>query len=111
MLMMNKINMKSVLLTLFFGVGINSAINASTSSTLPMDLMYNNKPINPLCFDQEESPDKTLSLTNNCGLAPIVEVGQSKDLLNKGYIGFEYKVNDNSDAASSYSYYKVIGDF
>jgi hypothetical protein len=107
--MMNKINSKSLLSILLFG--FNISINASSAPTIPADLIFNNKPINPLCFDQEESLDKTLSLTNNCELAPIEVVGQSKDLLDKGYVGFEYKVKDITDAASSYSYYKVIGDF
>lgn len=95
---------------IFLGLSINSAYAAS-SSNIPADLMYENKPINPLCFEQVDSTDKTVSLSNNCGLEPIVEVDQSKDLINKGYVGFDYKEKDSSDSATSYSYYKVIGDF
>lgn len=109
--MMDKININSQLATFLLGFIISTTISASSSPTIPADLMYDNKPINPLCFDQEDSPDKTISLTNNCDLAPIDVLGQSKDLLNKGYVGFEYKVKDNTEAASSFSYYKVIGDF
>ncbi|MBL7479129.1 hypothetical protein [Legionella bononiensis] len=108
---MNKLTTTLLLPIFIFEFSISSIINASAAPKIPADLMYNNKPINPLCFDQEESSNKTLSLTNNCDLAPIEVVGQSKELLNKGYVGFEYKLKDDSDTTSSYSYYKVIGYF
>ena len=111
MIMMNKTNKESLLLILSIGFCFAPIMNASTSTHIPTDLMYNNEPISPLCLDQEESPDKTLSLVNNCGTAPVVEQEQSKELLNKGFIGFEYKTKDNLDAANSYSYYKIIGSF
>ncbi|KTD32263.1 hypothetical protein Lmor_2201 [Legionella moravica] len=106
---MNKSSITLLLFSVCLGLSINTVIYASSSSTLPADLLYNNKPINPLCFDQGELSNKTLSLTDNCELEPINVLGQSKELLNEGYYGFEYKLKDDSGFASSYSYYKVIG--
>ncbi len=108
MTIMDKIS-TNLLVSILLGFSVTAY--SSPAPIIPEALMYDNKPINPLCLNQEETTDKITSLAKDCDLASIVVTGQSQDLLNKGFYGFDYKVKDDLNTTSSYSYYKIIGNY
>lgn len=78
-------------------------------ATVPVDLMYNSKPIDALCFFDRENDSKSISL-KNCGFAKekYVVKGQNNHLIAKGYIGYNWQNSDAQNAAEGYSYYKIF---
>lgn len=78
-----------------------ATINAAT----PDDLMFNNKPIDALCFS---NPEGNRIQLNQCGLAKekYVMKGANSALIRKGYIGYDWQSPE--DSAEGYSYYKFF---
>ena len=79
---------------------------------LPAQLMYQGKPIDPLCLFNLESTKAVVDL-RRCGLdskAGYVISGKNKQLISQGFMGYDYggKINDSANL-SGYSYYKSLG--
>lgn len=93
--------------------------SACVSETLPNNfpeaLTYHDKPIDPLCFTENE-PSNNQSL-DKCGAqfsSELEIIDKDQKLIDSGYIGYEYNWSDKTDPAiqsRGYSYYKVIGYF
>lgn len=78
----------------------------NNSNNIPEDLMVRNKPIDPLCFNLEGNSN--LIHLQNCGIKKqkYKIVQRDKDLIKKGYIGFDWKEGSGDDASQGSSYYK-----
>ena len=81
----------------------------SSAQTLPNHfpkaLIFQNQPINPLCFYLSETSSQ-VSL-NDCtkrAQANIKVTGHNEHLSEQGFVGFDY-------AGHGYSYYKIVGSF
>lgn len=80
----------------------------SGSRSLPSSLLYNNTPIDALCFTGSEHDS-----LKNCGIAfekDMEKKGQNKTLEKQGFIGYEYHFK-NAGFTTGYSYYRPIGHF
>lgn len=83
------------------------------SATLPTDLMYEGKPIDPLCIYEANANNGIASL-NECGISAEKQrriTGQNSELINSGYVGFDYdwSVSQFSEPSHGTSYYKSFG--
>jgi hypothetical protein len=85
---------------------------ATPQNTLPAQLMYLGKAIDPLCLFDLESAKSVVDLSH-CGLNLKTQykiLGKNNTLMSKGFIGYDYglKTNDSTHL-SGYSYYKSLG--
>ncbi len=80
---------------------------AKINAVVPADLMFDNKPIDPLCFFNLEG--KTIDL-KKCGLEKekYVIKRRNSQLMAKGYIGYNWQDPQFPDSAEGYSYYKFF---
>lgn len=83
-------------------------VTDKTSEKVPADLIYLGKPIDSLCFYNEERT--TLINLNDCGIKKekYMATGQDNDLIKNGYIGFNWKDTNASFSLKGYSYYKFF---
>jgi len=86
---------------------IAMALTPAAMASVPAELMYLNKPVDPLCFFDMESDSDQIVL-KKCGIAKekVQIKGQNADLLKKGFIGFNWQSTDTSYASQGSSYYK-----
>lgn len=81
---------------------------------MPSDLLYQGKPIDPLCLYEMENHTTAIDL-KKCGIQAVAKrkvTGTDKELIKNGFIGFDYLWGDESDFQSNaYSYYKVLGQY
>lgn len=83
---------------------------AAMPADFPQELMYQQKPIDPMCFEEVEGATHT-ALLEECGVSAEKGrhmSGYTDNLLRQGYTGYDYKEKDTGPVAG-YSYYKVIG--
>lgn len=75
----------------------------------PADLMFHNKPIDPLCFNITEGNATTVDL-NNCGITKqkYVSKGSNETLIQQGYIGYNWQDPSFQEAPQGFSYYKIF---
>jgi hypothetical protein len=80
-----------------------------SAKKFPTDLQYNNKPIDALCFNQQESSDVTIKL-DQCGLEheKLVKRGTNSYLTKKGFVGYDWKDAKASYPSGGYSYYQAF---
>ncbi|MDI1352931.1 MAG: hypothetical protein PSV35_09250 [bacterium] len=80
--------------------------NSWAQASLPPDLLFNNKPIDSLCFANNENDTNLINL-NNCGLSKekYKLIGQDKNLINKGYIGYNWQNPEFSSGGEGSTYY------
>lgn len=87
---------------------------AAVPDNFPSALLYQDQPIDPLCFYQPESNQSTVYL-DKCGLKimPNQKISNhNAKLIKEGYVGADYVSEDakgNTTYSAGYSYYKVIG--
>jgi hypothetical protein len=80
----------------------------STVPSLPVDLMENGQPIDPLCFESV-SADEWVDV-NVCGQDKITKIqAPQMDAWAQGKIGYSYRYKEDSSDAVSYSYYQYVG--
>ncbi|MEO8401740.1 MAG: hypothetical protein ABI597_08080 [Gammaproteobacteria bacterium] len=102
--------MKKLITSLFIFLGLLGLNFADTlPQHFPNDLIYQGKPIDPLCFYEMDSNYGVISLAK-CGIKS--RSGRSKTstdaaLLSKGFVGFNFSCYVNR----CHSYYKVIGSW
>lgn len=85
---------------------------AKTAEKVPSELMYNGKPIDPICLFEIENAKAKVDLSK-CGLnlkKGYQVADQNKKLIAEGFVGYNYtwKLNNAMDMGG-YSYYKVLG--
>jgi hypothetical protein len=81
-------------------------LHSSAFASIPLSLIYQNKPVDPLCLSENHYNE-----LSKCGInaePDLVASGDNEILKAKGYYGYEYQVK-NSGQSRGYSYYKVIG--
>lgn len=80
---------------------------AKINAAAPADLMFHDKPIDPLCFFNIEG--KTIDL-EQCGVEKekYVVKGHNSQLIAKGYIGYNWQDPQFPDSTEGYSYYKFF---
>lgn len=96
----------SLLFLLLFTTVIKVA--AGNVPQLPMDLLYNDKPIDSLCF---QNPEKNTLDLAHCGAKQqkLLPQMSNEQLLKKGYIGYDWKDPTlPSHAPRGYSYYRFF---
>lgn len=102
-----------LLLTPFLCHATNN--EAKIPANFPSQLLYEGKPIDPLCFETSDESNSVASL-KECGIksSPSKKItGYNDGLLDKGYIGYDYAWTDNDtpdNSARNYSYYKWVGE-
>lgn len=86
---------------------------AVPDSKLPNELIYEGKPIDPLCLFEIEDTKGVVDL-RKCGLNAQKGhqvAGKNKKLMSEGFNGYDYSYNINySKSLGGYSYYKVFGN-
>ena len=89
------------------GVFLFSLSTSIHCATVPAALEFNNKPIDSLCFSNDEGNSNQIDL-RNCGLLKehYITQGFDSDLLSKGYIGYKWQDPQLPDSNQGYSYYK-----
>jgi hypothetical protein len=91
---------------LFTAILALSANCMAAEESLPKSLIYQNKPIDPLCISENNSND-----LSKCGINAEPDRSISGDnaiMKSKGFYGYEYQIK-NMGPTRGYSYYKVIG--
>ncbi|WP_133130283.1 hypothetical protein [Legionella yabuuchiae] len=105
---MNYIFKVSMLLISLFLASVSFASEVRFSQAL----LFNGKPIDPLCFYESEDTGGMVDLAT-CGLhsEPGRSItGKNTHLTDKGYFGYDYAWNMNQAFTSQgYSYYKPLG--
>ena len=84
------------------------ALTSAYAVNLPADMMFEEKPIDSLCFDTyDDSHSKTIDL-KSCGIknAHYINKGLSTELSNQGFFGYDWQAADGS--FEGYSYYKFF---
>ncbi len=79
------------------------------SATLPEELMFNGKPIDPLCFEAV-SADEWLDVSKCSGDDIVKTEGLPSDKFT-GKIGYQYHFKDVDSSVVAYSYYDYIGSW
>jgi hypothetical protein len=82
---------------------------AASAMPLPPELMYQQKPVDSLCFEELENSAQTAQL-GKCGVQAEKGryiSGNVAKLAAEGYTGYEFKEKDTGPVAG-YSYYKAI---
>lgn len=80
------------------------------AADLPPELQNNGAPLEPLCFE-EVSADEWLDV-NACVKNQIVKLpARAEDSWAADKIGYQYKYKEDKSDATSYSYYKHIGQW
>lgn len=84
-------------------------LSTNIAASQASDLNYQNKPIDPLCFSNQDPSSNQIKLSN-CGIKTEQGIisGHNTSLIKKGFYGFEFKYDDASQV-NAYSYYKIIG--
>lgn len=104
--------MKSILTAITALLSISTF--AAAPPNFPKDLLYQDKPIDGLCFYQSENPSAEIPLSK-CGLNAGTDqkaTGQNQSMLAKGFVGYDYNTftdGKKSPLPDAYSYYKVLG--
>lgn len=102
--------MKMVRTGIFLGFFFN--LSCALGASVPNALLYQSKPIDSLCFYEVQDAKHTVNL-KQCGLHAEpgrYRTGYNNYLLDKGFIGFDYEWNIDSQSKShGYSYYKPLG--
>ncbi len=94
--------------------GVLSQICALTSvqaapNSFPADMMYAGKPIDSLCFANNESNSQTIDLKNcDATTSKYTIKGQNALLSKKGYTGYIWQDPEFSPGPEGYSYYKFF---
>lgn len=85
-------------------------------NNFPSDLMYHGQPIDPLCFFEAESFNKSIAL-DKCGIQTEADrkiiSSNTTDMQIKGIVGYEYAWpidKSHPNDANAYSYYSVVGN-
>ena len=85
---------------------------ATPVTNLPDELMYQGKPIDPLCLFEIEDTKAVVDLSK-CGLNSTKgkKISNEKNqLISKGFLGYDYQLSiDGIKSMSGYSYYKAFG--
>ncbi len=83
--------------------------NSADAAHQPNDMKFNGKPIDSLCFDINESEQKMIYL-QHCGAKQMKYqiTGKNSYLAKKGFIGFNWKNSEVSDALEGASYYQFF---
>jgi len=79
---------------------------AATPQQIPADLMYQNKPVDSLCFmSQEMNSEVDLK---KCGASAnkYTTKAMNADLSKQGYLGYDYEDKSFTPGSHGYSYYK-----
>jgi hypothetical protein len=78
-------------------------------ANVPENLMFHNKPIDALCFFNMDMSSKEINL-NQCGLAKgtYTVTGRENNLIEKGYIGYNWHDSATPGVIQGYSYYKFF---
>ncbi|MCW0218210.1 MAG: hypothetical protein OJI67_07790, partial [Prosthecobacter sp.] len=86
-----------------------SPLVGAQDAQVPPALMYANKPIDSLCFSNQEGNKAEIQLAR-CGAAAekMTVKGQNADLLKKGYIGYDWQAAKSAYPAQGYSYYRFF---
>ncbi len=100
---------KLLLLLLFSQMVAQTLASASNQNSVPQDLSFNGKPIDSLCFFNEESTSITVDL-NQCGAVKSKYKTKAidLDLSKKGYFGYNWEDDSFTSVFRGYSYYKYI---
>lgn len=99
----------SSLLSLFTTLSL-----ATVPQDFPSNLLYQNKPIDSLCFYETQDANSGTIALDRCGIRSETHrkiISHNNELLQKGYIGYNYSWAIDGDSAPSqgYSYYKLLG--
>lgn len=78
-------------------------------AAVPKDLMFNNQPIDALCFFNLDNHSPTMNL-NECGLkkSNYSNKGLNEQLISKGYIGYDWQDPEFHGETQGYIYYKYF---
>jgi hypothetical protein len=98
--------LKLILLGLTCFLAVN-ALAYPIPKSFPDSLIYQNKPLDPLCITEFNS---THSALNQCGSVQqgLKISGYNSNLMRKGFVGFDFQENDKYPSRG-YSYYKPFG--
>ncbi len=80
-----------------------------TTPTLPEELMFNGKPIDPLCFEAV-SADEWLDVSK-CTDDDVVKVDGMPSEAFANRIGYQYHFKDVEGTPQAYSYYEYVGSW
>lgn len=84
--------------------------NSCLAQNFPVGMIYNNKPIDPLCFDHEDSLNTTIDL-KKCGIEANETIINTNNNYFSGFTGFDYRWMDKEDhtlTSQNYAYYKAF---
>lgn len=94
---------------LLYSVYSNAAVKLAP---VPANMLYKSHPIDPLCLVELESKQGMVDLAT-CGIqaeSGRAIVGENQNLIDQGYIGYDYAMNINKSVhLQGYSYYKLFG--
>jgi len=84
--------------------------SALAAGPLPVELMNDGAPIDPLCFESV-SADEWLDISE-CIKGEIIKLPpKADDPWANGKVGYSYRYKDDSSDAVSYSYYEYVGQW
>lgn len=92
-----------------FALSTLALFNNVHAASLPSDLVFENKPIDSLCFFDNENISDKIDL-NNCGAAKqkFAIKDQNEHLLKQGFIGYNWQDTAYPESPGGYSYYKFF---
>lgn len=91
----------------YYAVLLLVLFKSSMASPFPKALIYQNHPVNALCFSLENKKSAVLNLDNCVSLKKeYSEVNKNSLLIKRGYIGYDWQKSQLPVSTPGFSYYK-----